>query len=448
MHSETIWIGCGAGFSGDRLDSALPVVRALKTRSGAKALIFENLAERTMAFAQMAKRADPHKGYEPLLEAELMPILADCLESGITIVGNFGAANPLAAAQAVRLMAANCGFAAPVIATVVGDELNYDTVQPLLPVGDKYCTGERFVSANAYQGAFEIAQAIAHGADIVITGRVADSALVLGPAIAHFGWQRDAWDLLAAGTMAGHLLECGAQITGGYFCDPGKKEVPNLAQVGYPLAQIFPDGTCVVTKPQGTGGAVTLQTVTEQLLYEIHDPSAYINPDVVADISNAFLEQVAQDTVKLSGVRGHRRPSHLKANVYFAGGWIGEGEISYAGINAEARARLAMEILRARLPRELVPRFDLIGVCSIMGDDRGRALASSPSGYAQDLRVRVAAAHDEQHIVDRLLQEVNALYTAGPAGGGGVRTSKRQRLVMRSCQVPRDLAPAKFEILK
>lgn len=440
-----IWIGCGAGFSGDRLDAPLAVVRSLKVKPDPKALIFENLAERTLAFAHLAKRSNPELGYEPLLELELLPILADCLASKITIVGNFGAANPRSAARAIARMAGASGLRKPRIAVVLGDDLAYEQVRRYLSQDDPCCTQERFASANAYQGAFAIADAIRSGADVVVTGRVADSALALGPAIAHFGWGPEDWNLLAAGTMAGHLLECGSQATGGYFADPGKKDIPDLAHVGYPIAELHDDGTCFLTKPEGTGGRVDVRVVTEQLLYEIHDPSAYINPDVVADISEAELELVGNDRVRLTGVKGHPRPDQLKTNVYFTGGWLGEGEISYAGINAEARGRLAIKILKERLPVDLKTRFDLIGVVSILAGDDGDGLSVQAPTHAQDVRVRVAAAHDDLDVIDHLLHEVNALYTCGPAGGGGVRTAKRQRLYLRSCGVPRAEAPTSIE---
>lgn len=443
---ESIWVGCGAGFSGDRVDAPLAVVKALKTKAGRRALIFENLAERTLAFAHIAKRHNPEAGYEPLLELELMPVLGDCLAHGITIVGNFGQANPRAAARAIERMARASGLRVPKIAVVLGDDLSFDTIRSRLPADDPYCTRERFTSANAYQGASAIAEAIKAGADVVVTGRVGDPALVLGPAMAHFGWAADNWDLMGAGTMAGHLLECGVQVCGGYFGDPGKKDVPDLANVGYPMVEIFEDGTCIVTKPEGTGGVVDLRTVTEQLLYEIHDPAAYLTADVVADISEAELEQVGPDRVRLSGVRGHPRPDTLKTNVYFEGGWIGEGEISYAGRNAEARARWAIEILRERLPAGVAARYDLIGVVSILADDAGKTFGETPVGQAEDVRVRVAAQHDDVAVIERVLMEVNALYTTGPAGGGGVRTNKRPRLVMRTCMIPRSLAPESHEI--
>jgi len=442
---KTLAVGCGAGFSGDRVDAAAPVVRTLIERGGPAALIFENLAERTLATQQLAKRANPALGYEPLLELELRPVLADCLAHGIVIVGNFGAANPDGAAALIQQLAHSLGLSPPRIAVVKGDDLSNAHGQTIVQAHlKKDFDAARFVCANAYLGAFEIADAIRAGAQIVVTGRVADPSLTLGPAIAHFGWQPDDWDALAGATMAGHLLECGAQVSGGYFADPGMKEVPGLEDVGFPITEIFADGSCIVSKAARTGGLVDERTVKEQLLYELHDPAAYITPDVVADITDAVVLQLGPDQVRLSGVRGHPRPATLKANVFFDGGWFGEGEISYAGPNAEARARLAMAMLQKRMGPHLPLRFDLLGVSSILGDDGNRLLGMAAVGQATDIRLRVAGQHLELSVIDQLLREVTALWTGGPAGGGGVRVAKRQRLSTQSCLIARELVPAAF----
>ncbi|MDB5947987.1 MAG: hypothetical protein JWQ33_3013 [Ramlibacter sp.] len=443
---ETLAVGCGAGFSGDRVDAGTPVVRTLVERGGACALIFENLAERTLATQQLARRGNPKLGYEPLLELELRPVLADCLAHGITIVGNFGAANPDGAAQLVLGLAKELGLPPPRIAVVRGDDLSDAAGRAIVRdhLGDSF-DDARFVCANVYQGAFEIADAIRAGAQVVVTGRVADPSLTLGPAIAHFGWRRDQWDQLAGATMAGHLLECGAQVSGGYFADPGMKDVPGLDDVGFPIAEIAADGSCIVSKALRTGGLVDERTVKEQLLYEVHDPAAYITPDVVADITDATVAQVGPDRVRLSGVRGHPRTATLKANVFFDGGWFGEGEISYAGPNAEARARLAMDVMQKRMGAQLTLRFDLIGVASILGDDGNRQLSAAPVGRSTDIRMRVAGQHQDLRVVDRLLRELTALWTGGPAGGGGVRVAKRQRLSTQSCLIARERVPATFD---
>lgn len=444
---QTLAVGCGAGFSGDRVDAGLPVVRTLIARGGPAAMIYENLAERTLANQHLSKRSNPQLGYEPLLELQLRPVLAECLAHGITIVGNFGAANPDGASRLIQRLAQELGLPAPRIAVVSGDDLSDDAGRTIVQahLGESF-DAARFVCANVYQGAFEIADAIRAGAQIVVTGRVADPSLTLGPAIAHFGWGREQWDALAGGTMAGHLLECGAQVSGGYFADPGMKDVPGLDDVGFPIAEIEADGSCVISKADGTGGLVDERTVKEQLLYEVHDPAAYITPDVVADISAALVKVVGPDRVRLSGVRGHPRTATLKANVFFDGGWLGEGEISYAGPNAEARARLAMDVMQKRMGALLALRFDLIGVSSILGDDANRQLKQTPSGLAQDVRLRVAGRHEDVAVVDRLLRELTALWTGGPAGGGGVRVAKRQRLSMQSCLIAREQVPACFDL--
>jgi hypothetical protein len=281
----------------------------------------------------------------------------------------------------------------------------------------------------------------------VVTGRVADPSLLLGPAIAHYQWRATDWDALAGATMAGHLLECGAQVSGGYFADPGKKDVPGLDNVGFPIAEIFPDGSCVVSKADDTGGLVDCRTVKEQLLYEVHDPAAYITPDVVADISQARVEQVGANRVRLHGVKGHPRTATLKVLAYFDGGWLGEGEISYAGPNAEARARLAMDVMQKRMGRHMPLRFDLIGISSILGDDQGRMLTGMPTTRATDVRLRVAAKHAQLAPIDLLLQELTALWTGGPAGGGGVRVAKRQRLSNLACLIPREQIPATVQFV-
>lgn len=447
-------VGCAAGFSGDRTDAAGPVVDTLIERlaagpAGQRAfLIFETLAERTLALAQLRRRADPEAGYEPLLDAMLRPVLARCLENGIRIVSNFGAANPRAAARHIARIARELGLAPPRLAVVEGDDLGTPAQEALLrgALGAQL-DGLRIVSANAYIGAEPIAAALDAGAQIVVCGRVADPSLTVGPALSHFGWAVDDWDRLGRATMAGHLLECGAQLCGGYFADPGFKDVPDLAHVGFPIAEIDADGQCTVTKSAGTGGFVTEATVKEQLLYEVHDPAAYLTPDVVADIGAATVQTIGPDRVTLAGVRGHARPSHYKVNVCHEGGWLAEGEISYAGPRAEARARLAADVLRERLPG-LFLRVDLIGAFSILGDDAGRALAATPEGGARDVRLRVAASHTDRAEAERLGREVMALYTCGPAGGGGVRTMLTPRLNTLSCLLPREVVPVRFEMME
>lgn len=450
----SLLMGCAAGFSGDRTDAAGPVVDTLIARlasgpAGQRAfLIFETLAERTLALAQLRRRADPDGGYEPLLEDMLRPILARCLAHRIRIVSNFGAANPRAAARQITLMARDLGQRVPRIAVVEGDDVSSPAYRDLLrrEMGE-VMENLHVVSANAYIGAEPIAAALDAGAEIVVCGRVADPSLTVGPAMSHFGWAPDDWEVLGRATMAGHLLECGAQVCGGYFADPGYKDVPDLGHVGFPIAEITRDGLCTISKAANTGGYVTEATVKEQLLYEVHDPAAYLTPDVAADITSAEVRDLGGDHVLLSGVRGHARPTHYKVNVCHEGGWLAEGEISYAGPRAEARARLAADVLRTRLSG-LDLRVDLIGAVSILADDAGRMLAATLDRGAQDIRLRVAAAHADRAEAERLGREVTALYTCGPAGGGGVRTRLTPRLNTLSCLLPRDQIPVHFEMVE
>lgn len=448
MPQETLAIGCGAGFGGDRTDAALPIVETLIARGGAGVLIFEMLAERTLALAQLERRKNPDAGYAPLLEAMLRPVLSQCVKHRIPIVSNFGAANPRAAALLIRRIAGEQSIANIRIALVEGDDLSDAHGRELLRAYLNPADAQREpVSANVYLGASAIAEALRAGAQVVVTGRVADPSLAVGPAMAHFGWSETDWERLGRATMAGHLLECGAQVTGGYFADPGFKAVPDLHNVGFPIAEIEADGSFIITKADDTGGLVNARTVKEQLLYELHNPAAYLTPDVIADISEAEVEEVGPNRVAVTGVRGHKRPDSLKATVCFAGGWLGEAEISYAGPNAEARARLAADIIKKRMGEVLPLRFDLIGALSVFGDDDGNMLADVAPADSRDVRLRVAGAHTDRAEVEQLTREVTALYTCGPAGGGGVRTTITQRLNSLSCFVPREFVPATFTFL-
>ena len=447
-HATTppLLIGCAAGFSGDRIDAAGPVVQELIRQRQPAVLIFETLAERTLALAQLARRSDPEAGFEPLMPEFLRPVLADCLQHGIRIVSNFGAANPQAAARTIHRLAQALGTRTPRIAVVHGDDLSGPAHRPLLAEAlAERMPAQELVSANAYIGAQPIAAALQAGADIVVCGRVSDPSLVVGPAMAHYGWAWDDWDRLGRATMVGHLLECGTQVTGGYFADPGYKDVPGLDQLGYPIAEIDADGHCTLFKPQGTGGCITPATAKEQLLYEIHDPAQYLTPDVVADITQAQVHAVGPDRVRLEGVRGHPRPDTLKVNVCYATGWFAEAEISYAGPRAAERARLAGQTIQQRLGHLAPLRTDLIGVTSVWGNDASNWLDGADLRHApHDVRLRMAWQHADHAVAQRLPREVNALYCCGPAGGGGVRTHMRQRLGLTSCLIPHTHIPTGF----
>jgi hypothetical protein len=431
-------MGAGAGYAGDRIEPAVE----LAERGELDYLVFECLAERTIALAQQARMRDPSAGYDPLLAERMQAVLPLCRANGIKLVTNMGAANPLAAAEKTREIARALGVNGLRIAAVTGDDVldvvksgDYRIEETGRPVND---LGNRIVSANTYLGAAPIAQALARGADVVITGRVGDPALYLGPLVHEFGWAMDDWDALGRGTLVGHLLECAGQITGGYFADPGCKDVPGLARLGFPIGEVGEDGGILVTKVSGSGGQVTPATCKEQLLYEVHDPARYYQPDVVADFSDVSVTEVGPDRVRVEGARGAPKTGLLKTSIGYVDSYIGEGQISYAGPGARDRGRLALEIVRERLQLSGVSatetRFELIGVDALHGER-----LSSGSGEPYEVRVRVAGRTDSYAEAVRIGNEVETLYTNGPAGGGGVTKSAREIVAVVSTLVPEAL---------
>jgi hypothetical protein len=435
---RTIRIGSGAGYSGDRIEPAVE----LADKGDIQYLVFECLGERTVALAQQARLKDPDGGFDPLLEARMRAVLPICAAKGIKIVTNMGAANPWAAARKTAEIARSLGLPNLKVAAVIGDdvfEVCKDRDLPLIEIDGTIKTlGNRIVSANAYLGAEPIAQALRGGADIIITGRASDPALFLAPMIDAFGWRMDDWAMLGRGTVAGHLLECAGQITGGYFADPGYKDVEGLARLGFPIGEVSEDGSLVVTKVTGSGGAVTARTCKEQLLYEVHDPTKYLQPDVVADFSQVMVDEIAPDRVRIAGGRGTARPETLKVSVGYVDSYIGEGQISYAGPGAVARGKLALEIVRERLQltgvRTSELRFDLIGVDSLHGE----RLSQGHDPY--EVRVRVTGRTESLTEAVRIGNEVETLYTNGPAGGGGAFKSARDVVAVASVLLPRELA--------
>jgi hypothetical protein len=443
---RTIRIGSGAGYSGDRIEPAIE----LAEKGGIDYLVFECLGERTVALAQQARMKNPDSGYDPLLEERMRAVLPMCAAKGIKIVTNMGAANPEAAARKTAEIAKSLGLPALKIAAIVGDDVLEACKDGDLPImefdGTIKQLGNRLLSANAYLGAEPMAQALNGGADVVITGRASDPALFLAPMIHAFGWAMDDWNLLGQGTVAGHLLECAGQITGGYFADPGHKDVEGLARLGFPIGEVGEDGALVITKVTGSGGAVTAQTCKEQLLYEVHDPKRYFQPDVVADFSQVKVEEIAPDRVRVSGGRGTKRTDTLKVSVGYVDSFIGEGQISYAGPGALARGRLALDIVRERLKLTGVAtselRFELIGVESLHG-----AEVSVHANEPYEVRVRVAGRTESLREAVRIGNEVETLYTNGPAAGGGAWKSARDVVAVASVLLPRDLAKPRVQFV-
>jgi len=323
--AKTVRIGAGAGFQGDRIEPAV----VLASQGGLDYLVLECLAERTIAAAQLRKRQAPGTGFDPLLESRMEALLPFVARNGVRVVTNMGAADPLGAGKVVVAVARRLGLRVKV-AAVTGDDVHRSVKPKMIALETGRPLGEhgRIVSANAYLGVEAILPALASGANVVITGRVADPSLFLAPLVHEFGWALDDWDRLARGTVVGHLLECAGQITGGYFADPGVKDVPDLAHLGFPFADVDADGFASISKVAGTGGAVTLATVKEQLLYEITDPTGYVTPDVTTDFTTVRLAEVGPDRVAVGGATGRPRSDTLKVSVGYLAGWTGEGEIS------------------------------------------------------------------------------------------------------------------------
>ena len=435
---RTVRLGSGAGYAGDRIEPALE----LAEKGEIDYLVFECLAERTIALAQQAKMRDPKGGYDPLLEARMRAVLAPCRARRIRIVTNMGAANPIAAAERTRTLAQELGLTGLKVAAVTGDDL-LDAVRSgdftLEESGEPVANlGNRIISANAYLGAAPIIKALADGADVVITGRVGDPALFLAPLVHEFDWAMDDWERLGRGTLVGHLLECAGQITGGYFADPGHKDVTDLARLGFPIGVVAEDGTIEVTKVAGSGGQISLATCKEQMLYEVHDPARYLQPDVIGDFTGVEMEQVAPDRVRATGARGSAPTGLLKVSVGYVDSYVGEGQISYAGPGALARGQLAREVVRERLALTGVQtselRCDLIGVDALHGE----ALSGGREPY--EVRLRVTGRTETLAEAVRIGNEVETLYTNGPAGGGGAWKAAREVVAVQSVLVPAELA--------
>lgn len=408
-------IGCGAGFSGDRLEPAV----ILAEKGELDYLVLECLAERTIALAQKRKALDPEKGYDPLLEKRLDLLLPIIKKNNIRLITNMGAANPIAALKKVIEIARSKAISIKVAAIIgddvyeliSGNEIAIETNKPLKDSG-------QLISANAYLGADAILAALQTDANVIITGRVADPSLFLAPLIHEFNWDINDMQLMGKGTVVGHLLECAGQISGGYFADPIKKLVENMSELGHPFVDVFEDGSAIVSKVKGTGGHIDLATAKEQLLYEVTDPHEYYTPDVIADFTTVCLTDLGEDRVKVTGGGGKNKPSTLKVSVGYKAGFIGEGEISYAGPSAIQRAQLAGEIIRQRLRSTVSDlKIDYIGCSSLhqlsISDIRGME--------PYEIRLRVAGKMKTAEKAARIGEEVEALYTNGPAGGGGVR---------------------------
>jgi hypothetical protein len=443
--SSVLSVGNGAGFWGDNLDAPY-----LLARDGAiDVLTLEYLAELTMAILSHLRAKDKRAGFVtdfPELLERLVPILKE--KEKLSVVTNAGGLNPPACATRCGEILAASGLASSPIGVVTGDDvldripewleggLNLDhleTGEPIAPVLD------RLVAANVYLGARAIADCLGAGSRFVIAGRVADASLAVGPAAARFGWSWDDWDRLAGATVAGHLIECGAQATGGLW--HGWDQLPDLAGVGYPIAEIDSDGSFVITKPAGTGGRVTVGTVTEQLLYEIDDPSRYRTPDVDADFTGLALEKVGVDRVAVRGARGKMKSDRLKMVAVYRDGWMASGILAVVGRDAENKARAAGAIVLERVRRAGFSLADSLVECLGSGDVAPGVIP--PVARPFEVVLRITVRDPSRAAVERFCRELAPLVTAGPPGIVGYaagRPSPRPAFGYWPALVPRDVA--------
>ena len=446
MAGQSVRIGSGAGFAGDRWEPAVELVE----KGGIDYLAFECLAERTIARETLSLRRGQGSGYNPQLEERMRAVLPPAAANGVVVLSNMGAADPLAAGRKTAEIAADLALEDRRCAVLLGDDVR-DAVaaRPGLPLMETDAPLEsilpRMASANAYLGADAVIAALATGAPVVVTGRVADPSLFIGPIVHALGWAYDDYARLAQAAAAGHLLECAGQVSGGYFADPGAKDVAGLARLGFPFADVTEAGAVTLGKCEGSGGRIDAATCTEQLLYEVGDPAAYVTPDCVLDMTGIALSQEGRDRVAVSGARAQPRTGTYKVSIGYFDGYLGEGQLSYGGPNAVARARLAGEIVaeRLRLRGFAYDALDarLIGLDSLHGPGAGR-----PEPY--EVRLRVTGRTQDRKAAEAVGFEVSALYTNGPAGGAGDAASVREILAVQSVLLPRDLVQPRVEVVE
>jgi hypothetical protein len=423
---KTIRIGNGCGFWGDNIDAPVCLVRDGQLDY----LTLEYLAELTMSILALQKQRDPSAGFATdFIEVlgRLEPLWKE--QPGVKIVTNAGGMNPRACAAKAAEVLATGGVRDRKIATVMGDDLMSD-LDRLLAHGHPFTnldTGEaltlirsRVVSANAYLGAKPIAEALAGGATIIITGRVADASLTVGPVAHEFGWRWDDWDRLGAATVAGHLIECGAQATGGLWCN--WQDAPDMANVGYPIAVMESTGGFVITKPVGSGGAVNRETIAEQLLYEVGDPAAYLTPDVTADFTSVSLAETGRDQVRIEGTRGRQATDSYKVSIAYRDGFASSGALLIFGHDAPAKARRCGEIILERLQRAgALPQYHYIE-CLGAGDCVPGVGPAPPQ--PPEVVLRVSCRDSQRNVVERFTKEFAPLVTAGLPGVTGYTTGR------------------------
>jgi hypothetical protein len=440
-------IGAGAGFAGDRYEPAELLARL----GGLDALAFECLAERTIAVAQQARLDGSSEGWDRRILRRLSGTLPHLLGGRAVVTTNAGAANPAGAARAIVGLIDSLDLPRVPVAAVSGDDVlgRIDLRSARIWGSDDtlHDIRDRIVSVNAYTGAGPLVEALDRGARVVVTGRCGDAALFAAPLVHRFGWDADDLDLAARATLVGHLLECAGQLTGGYFADGGRKAVDGLWNLGFPMADVDASGTARYTKLPGSGGLLDRRTVLEQLLYEIDDPRSYRTPDVTLDLGAVDIREDGPDAVTVSGARAAGRPDELKASVGVRDGFLALAEIGYAGGDCVARAELAARILRERWSR--VHGRDDGGLEHVLiGVDAMRPWWDATPATAPEVRLRLSLRTFDREAATALCDEVEALYTNGPAGGGGVATSVRETIGIVSTLVPREAVEPRIEVLR
>ena len=443
-----IRIANGQGFWGDWLEAPVRLVE----QGPIDYLTLDYLAEVTMSILQKQKQKNPELGYArdfPPLVARLAGRLR---ERNVKTIANAGGVNPLACAREVRRLAPELK-----VAVVLGDDIS-DRIDGLLALGHplkNLDTGAplvtirgRVLSANVYLGAFPLARALATGADVVISGRCADAALAVAPMIHRFGWRETDWDTLAGGIVAGHIIECGAQATGGN-CQADWQSIPNLANIGYPIVEAEPDGSAVITKHPGTGGRVSLATVKEQLVYEVGDPRAYMTPDVVADFTSIRLADAGPDRVRITGARGSARPATLKVSLNYAAGWKATGTLVYSWPKAFEKAQVADRIVRERLA-QLGLAFDAIET-EYFGVNACHGPAAPPASDPPEVQLRIGVRGADRKAVDRFTRELIPLVLNGPPGATGFgegRPVVREIVAYWPALLPREEIVTRVEVVE
>ena len=442
---KKVAIGGGQGFWGDSPDAAIHMIR----NADIQYMGCDYLAELTLSIMAKQQLKDPTKGFAPDFTTRILKEAGkEAWDKHIRICTNAGGMNINGCVDGIRQWAEGNSMSGYKIGYVTGDNIK-DKIPQLLKDGWTFPNFDydgnfndildKIYNCNVYIGHEGIEGCLAEGADVVITGRAADSALFLAPLKYEFGWAADDWDNLARGIMAGHLLECAGQVTGGYFADPGYKDVPDLWKLGFPLIEIDETGAFTVTKVEGSGGLVSVDTCKEQMIYEIHNPKAYLTPDATADFSKVTFRQVGENQVRAEHATTHGRPETLKVSVGYKDCFIGEGEISYGGSNCMARAELAAEILEKRIELTGIEleeyRTDFIGCNSLYRDAISKEIGS---GTPCEVRLRAAGRTKDRKNAVLLANEVEALYTNGPAGGGGAVKRVSEIVSVCSIFVPRD----------